>query len=96
MKLTPASVHRVLNQFGERAILDHDPLMPRFREVFGDHTYFLDESGLKIIESAHSESGDIEVGRVVKLASWIDESRTKLAPHEHEFTGVLVTLSEAA
>jgi len=36
------------------------------------------------------------MGRVVKLARWGDETRRNLAPHEPEYTDIVVTLDKAA
>jgi hypothetical protein len=35
-------------------------------------------------------------GRVVKLASWTDSKHTTLAPHDPEFTDVVIELDKAA
>jgi hypothetical protein len=85
-----------MTQFdGQPVPLEH-PLNAKLNEVFGDHTYFVDGRGLAIIEREGSDGAGSEMGRVVKLASWVDESQTKLAQHERELTDVVVALDQAA
>jgi hypothetical protein len=92
MKLTSARVERTLSQFGAQAIPDNHPAVPQLNEIFGDHTFFLAGDGLHIVEPAGVRQGGVEAGKVVKLASWKDESRTSLAPHQPEQTDVVVVL----
>lgn len=73
--------------------------MPHLIELFGDHTFFIDEDGLKIVvpeeadeDAAGAEENEVEAVRVVELASWVDESRSRLLPHEREVTEVVVLL----
>ncbi len=97
MKLTPKRIARAARQFDAWPLPD-DHLVTRFlNELFGDHTFFLDDEGLSIVESALPEVAvDVELGRVVKLAKWVDARRIYLAPHPREFTNIVVALSEAA
>jgi hypothetical protein len=96
MRLTDAAIDRVMTQFEAQAIPTGHPLNAKLNEVFGDHTYFIDGRGLAIIERDEPDEDGSEMGRVVKLASWSDASQTKLAPHEREFTDVVVALDRAA
>jgi hypothetical protein len=96
MKLQREGVAYVLSQFEADAVPADHPLEKRLVAIFGDHTFFLDGGGLKIIEPNDSADGSAETGRVVELASWVDEERTKLLPHEREATDIVVTLSKAA
>ena len=98
MKLNGANIVRVLNQFEAEAVPSDHPLEKRLTAMFGDHTFFLDGGGLKIIEPIESGDGAAETGtgRVIELASWVDDRRTKLLPHERESTKIVVKLDEAA
>jgi hypothetical protein len=91
MKLNSALVERTLNQFDAQAIPENHPVVPQLNSLFGDHTFFLDGSGLSIVEPAEADSG-AQKGQVVKLAGWQDSDRTSLVPHEPEPTNVLVEL----
>ena len=96
MKLTPARIERTLIQYDARAVPDSHPVMQEFNSLFGEHTFFVDQTGLCIVEPTAAPESGIEAGRVVKLASWIDDTRSRLAPHEREVTDVVVVLDKAA
>lgn len=91
MKLSSVQVERALHQLPAQALPDNHPSAVELNRVFGNHTFFLDESGLHIVEPAVPEEG-AEAGCVVKLASWEDANRTRLAPHKPEFSDVIVDL----
>ena len=50
MKLTSAQVERALTQFQAQAIPENHPVLPQLNKLFGDHTFFLDNNGLNIVE----------------------------------------------
>jgi hypothetical protein len=93
MKLNSASVNEALNQFSAQPIPANHPVVPRLANMFGDHTFFLDEEGLLIIERAEQKIRGAPAGKVVKLASWGDENHQSLAPHEPEVTDLVVKLA---
>jgi hypothetical protein len=90
MRLSAARVERTLNQFNAQAIPDNHPVVPQLSQIFGDHTFFIDNRGLHIVEPA--ESSGTPKGQVIKLAAWSDANRTSLAPHEPEATEIVVAL----
>ena len=92
MKLTSTLVERALNQFPAQAIPDNHPAVAQLNHLFGDHTFFLDGSGLSIVEPAKPTQEGTPAGKVVKLASWSDANRTSLAPHPPEPTETVVVL----
>ncbi len=96
MKLTSTHIDRTLSQLDAQPIPDNHPVMEQFNRLFGDHTFFIDRNGLSIIEPSELGEGDLETGRVIKLASWTDDTRSTLAPHERESTDVVVVLGRAA
>ena len=63
--------------------------------MFGEHTFFLDGSGLHIVGPAEPTDAGAEKGVVVKLARWSDLSHTSLAPHPPEVTDLIVMLEAA-
>jgi len=89
MKLTSAQVERTLSQFEGQAIPDNHPVIPQLSNLFGDHTFFLNDNGLNIIEPAPEVP---QTARVVNLANWSDENLTKLTPHEPEPTDAIIEL----
>ncbi|MBZ0147847.1 MAG: hypothetical protein K8F62_09960 [Pseudorhodoplanes sp.] len=93
MRLTDALVERTVNQCGAQAIPQTHPAVPQLNEMFGDHTFFLDDSGLLIVEPTESPRRGMWAGKVVKLASWSDADRTGLAPHRPEPTDVVIVMA---
>lgn len=99
MKLTQPRLDRALSQLNAQAVPENHPVMAQLSNLFGDHTFFLDAEGLTIIEPAKPRddgAGEAEKGQVVKLASWVDETRASLAPHAREYTEIVVVLDRAA
>lgn len=90
MKLSSAQIQHTANQIGAQAIPDNHPAVQELKGIFGDHTFFLDGDGLEIVETGESTEGRSTLANVVNLASWADETRTALAPHEPVVTDVVV------
>ena len=91
MKLNSAQVLRTLGQFEARVIPDEDPVIAQLNELFGEHTFFLDQHGLNIVEPVEAAEPAAECAKVVNLANWSDDSRS-LKPHEPAATDIVVTL----
>ncbi|WP_158816663.1 hypothetical protein [Methylocapsa sp. S129] len=96
MKLSSGSIDRTLIQFTAEAVPNEHPVAKQLRSNFGDHTFFLDGNGLNIVEPGEPYPNGAPTGRVVKLATWTDASKTSLAPHERVYTDIIVALDEAA
>ena len=99
MKLKAMHIDQTMRQFRAEAIPENHPVTPRLNSLFGEHTFFLDEGGLKIVEliapedeTAAPDGEAADAARVIELASWTDETRTSLTPHEREITNVVVVL----
>jgi len=92
MRLSPALVEKTLTQFEAQAIPENHPAIPELNRLFGDHTFFLDGSGLHIVEPAVGDDEGRQPAHLVKLASWNDAERTSLAAHEPEPTDVMIEL----
>jgi hypothetical protein len=90
MKLNVAQVERALGQFDAQALPDTHPVVPQLNSLYGDHTFFLDENGLNVLEPTEMEES--KTAQVVNLACWGDEGLTKLEAHEPEPTGAVVVL----
>jgi hypothetical protein len=50
MKLNEVQICRTLSQFRALVLAEDHPAVAQFRELFGHHTFFLDASGLKVLE----------------------------------------------
>ena len=95
MKLNSAQIAQALDNFEADVVPENNPVIPQLTRLFGEHTYFLDQMGLNIVEPAgyEQEDGhDAPMGVVVNIANWTGEGATSLVPHEPETTSVLVPL----
>ena len=97
MKLSPAQVERTVNQLQIEAIPDNHPLVPQLNRLFGEHSYFLDQNSLSIVEPADDEIGISTakasgMGVVVNVANWTNANTPKLEAHEPQPTESLVAL----
>lgn len=95
MKLNAAQVSETLTQMDARVLPDDHPAVGKLSELFGDHTFFIDDSGLKVLESAESAGAETQAGSVVSLADWSDATSTTLRAHQPTATGVVVVLSQS-
>ena len=90
MKIDSAQIERTLDQFEGELVPEDSPVLPQLKQIFGDHTYFLDQSGLNIVEPAETDHKDVRRGVVVNIADWADRGSQSLAPHAPEKTGLVV------
>lgn len=93
MRLNSTQVKQALAQFDASVVPDDHPIGDELNKVFGDHTFFLDSSGLNIVEAVEAPEAEAEAGEIVNLAYWSDSTLTSLRPHEPEPTGVVVVLA---
>ena len=92
MKLNSTETEQALSQFEAQVLPDNHPALRQLSGIFGDLTFFLDGSGLNVLEPAETAATEARAGEIVSLASWSDETLTSLKPHEPEPTGVIVML----
>ena len=92
MKLSSTQLKQTLSQFQAEVLPDNHPAVPQLNDLFGDHTFFLDTRGLKVLEPAGMPEKEAQSGEIVSLADRSDATLTSLRPHEPEPTGVLVVL----
>jgi len=98
MKLTSDQVERTLAQIEAEAIPEDHPVVPQLNHLFGEHTFFLDSSGLNIVEPTDAAatgtqaSQAVNQAQVVNVANWSNDNPTRLEPHEPEPTHVVVAL----
>lgn len=52
---------------------EDNPVVSELKRLFGDHTYFVDPSGLNIVEPGEANSEDVSFGVVVNIADWADK-----------------------
>jgi hypothetical protein len=92
MKLNSTQTEQALSQFEAQVLPDDHPAQQELSGIFGDHTFFLDGSGLNVLEPAETAETEARTSEIVSLASWSDATLTSLRPHEPEPTGVLVVI----
>jgi hypothetical protein len=92
MRLSSTLVERTLSQFPAAAIPDSHPAVPQLSDLYGDHTFFLYDKGLSIVEPAEPGDTGIQMGKVVNLGSWNELDPPTLALHEPEPTEIVIVL----
>src|SRR5262249_46872745 len=66
MKLNSAQVEQTLTQFEAQVIPEDHPLVPQLNELFGNHTFFLDNNGLNVLEPDESTQAGAPAGMAGK------------------------------
>jgi len=94
MKLNKVQIGRTLSQFRALVLAEDHPAVAQFCELFGHHTFFLDASGLNVLELLEVPGIEDQDGEVIRLAEWSDTDFTKLTTHQPEPTGVVIRLKE--
>jgi hypothetical protein len=94
MKLNSTQVKQTLGQMNAHVLPDDHPAVTQLTDVFGDHTFFLDEGGLKVLEPNETPEEELQSGEVLSLADWTDATLTSLKPHAPEPTGTIVVFRE--
>ncbi len=97
MKLSARQIELTADQIGALAVPNDHPVVPQLNRIYGDHTFFLDDEGLEILEVLDPPVANAAASAmVIKLASWSDAKRTTLAAHEPETTDTIVVLESGA
>src|SRR6188472_3124645 len=91
MKLSAAQIRHAAPQIDAQAIPESHPAVQELKGIFGDHTFFLGQDGLHVVETGE-RAGTGGLANVVNLASWVDKERTALKPHKPEVTNVVVEI----
>ena len=92
MKLTSMQVKETLSQFPCEVIPDNHPVVPELNSLFGEHTFFLDDHGLNILEPTEARGTAVQSAKVVNVADWGAANPKQLELHEPETTDVVVAL----
>jgi hypothetical protein len=92
MKLSPEKLGSVLEQIDAEVIPDDHPSLPKLREVFGNHTFFVDDGGLTIVQQLDQHG---QTAGLVKIARWDGADPPHLVAHTPEQTDVLIKLEPA-
>jgi len=94
MRLNETQLKQTLNQMEAEVLPDSHPAAAQLIDLFGDHTFLLDRSGLKVLEPSEMSANDVKTSKVVSLADWSDGTLTSLKPHAPEPTGTVVSFDQ--
>lgn len=94
MKLNDDQVKAVEENTGLQPIPQDNPAIERLQESFGDHTFYVDDRGLYVLEAGEDDASQDEA-TAVQVASWTDENMTTLQAHEPQATDVVLSLVRA-
>jgi len=93
MKMNSAQIEQTLQQFRAEALPTGHPVISQLERLFGDHTYFLDDKGLNIVEPVDDGRDGGRQAVVVNLADWNDRAaKNSLEPHPPEVTELVIDL----
>jgi hypothetical protein len=83
MKLTDQLIEQIKELIGAEPVPALSPATQTLSEHFGELTVYVDEAGLHFFETieTQSESGPCDV-HPVRVATWTDEKREALSPHD--------------
>ena len=94
MRLNETQLKQTLNQMDAEVLPESHPAAAQLTELFGDHTFLLDVTGLKVLEPAEISANDVQTSKVVSIADWSDATLTSLKPHAPEPTGTVVVFGQ--
>ena len=93
MKMNSAQIEQTLQQFQAEAVPAGHPVVSQLERLFGEHTYFLDDKGLNIVEPVDEDQDGGRQAVVVNLADWNDKRvKNSLEPHPPEVTKLVINL----
>ncbi len=90
MKLDSRQVKETLTQLDAQVLPEDHPAMRQLCDIFGEHTFFVDDGGLKVLEPTDPLDIEADAGEVISLAEWSDASATSLRAHDPQPTGIVV------
>ena len=94
MRLNEAQLKQTLNQIDAEVLPENHPAAAQLIDLFGDHTFLLDPSGLKVLGPSKMSADEVQTSEVVSLADWSDATLTSLKPHAPEPTGKVVIFDQ--
>ena len=95
MKLNTKQIEQVQTQVGVDPIPEDNPATQNLKDHFGDHTFYLDQNGLHVWEWVDGPESEGQPVTAMRVASWTDEEKKALAPHEPVASGTIVELHPA-
>lgn len=93
MKLNAEQIAAVKQQTDADPIAEDNPVTPKLREAFGDHTFYVGETGLLVPERIDSTNSQSEPAEMMQVAIWANEERGSLQPVPWQATGYTLDLA---
>lgn len=92
MKLSNVQIAATRDSLGATPVPEDHPVMDQLQQAFGEHTFFLDQSGLSVFVDQTEVPSEVELPegepRLVMIAAWTDENRNTLGAVEPVDRGV--------
>ena len=92
MKLSNVQIEATRDSLGATPVPEDHPVMEQLKQAFGEHTFFLDQSGLSVFVDPSEVPPEAELPegepRLVMIAAWTDESRNALGAVEPVDRGI--------
>ncbi len=95
MKLSTDQIAAAKAVLGADPLPADHPVIEELEKAFGENTFYLDQNGLLVFETATAVEDTTTEARLVLVAAWTDENKTALGKVEPVDTGVKVDLGQA-
>ena len=92
MKLNAQQVDAIERQTGASPIPEDNPANETLLNAFGEHTFYVDQSGLHVLETVELDDADGDHAAVIQVAQWANEEKNELQPIEPRQTGAVLGL----
>lgn len=93
MKLSSAQIAAVEQATGANPLPDEEPARAKLAEALGDHTFYVDQQGLVILESPEAAATPEDTLEIVRVGRWVEGKEQQLALTPAERTGQVLDLS---
>ncbi|MGF1501984.1 MAG: hypothetical protein ACFBSD_09210 [Paracoccaceae bacterium] len=92
MKLSPDQIAAASAVLGAEPLPAEHPAILDLQQAFGDKTFYVDTNGLLVFEPTAPDMPDDTEARLMLVAAWTGEDKTKLGVVEPVDTGIAVEL----
>ena len=93
MKLSSAQIAAVEQATGANPLPEEEPAQAKLAEALGDHTFYVDQQGLVILESPEAAATPEDTLEIVRVGRWVEGNEQQLALTPAERTGQVLDLS---
>lgn len=93
MKLSSAQIAAVEQATGANPLPEEEPANAKLAEALGEHTFYVDQQGLVILESPEAAATPEATLEIVRVGRWVEGEEQQLALTPAERTGQVLDLS---